>query len=721
MLSRSSTSSDGTKPAKRTTRNTLRQSLNLASVGKALADVINKDGKELERRKPVPNAKDAQSRRASTISFSSVTTLEPVAESQSNEASPDVKTITQTKRSSSSMRRTGRASIDETGRKVANLTPSPRAAPSLSRTSSTSSVLRPRTAGTGSALPKYRPKSVIVEGVSKPVSPIRSGTRRKHSSSEEDRPNARAPILTMHSPADKSNRPISPIPRRASKSGISPTFTKGSPSSHSFTRPKAVSSVTSTPSRPRKASKPSESPLMKKSALPRPASQMDSSPASSATPHTPTSAKRAVSKGGRDTPSPLRSSSALNSSPSLRRGVSKCLKSTKGSPAQRMQHSAFSENVPCIYTEDVSSDSLEAGDVELMLAPIASPSAPTPAIPRLRTFNYDHHPPQTPSRSSLRPPQPTIILPPHGPANQNSRSSSKKSSPERKPALERSSVAAWEKLADLSAEINASELGGLITDVDAPFLPATPGILPPSPSVMRLESESLTGLETPLTMPSPGRYASISQMLLPTITPSPAVRTENSLYLDTNGGIDVPAMDSATVTLLKLQLASMENLAKERLAQITRIEEEMHILKETRKREEQSLSTQLAELELRLHEALAAPNRSDSEGNHDACRAMLDDRVRREAFLCEKAVADAISRVSESERSARDQLFLRIRKNQSVSLVARDVTQCWQNVCVQANDQLQAIITNRDTLAVLRANLDFCESQLQSTFIPSVA
>ena len=72
---------------------------------------------------------------------------------------------------------------------------------------------------------------------------------------------------------------------------------------------------------------------------------------------------------------------------------------------------------------------------------------------------------------------------------------------------------------------------------------------------------------------------------------------------------EISEMDSATVTLLKLQLASVENIAKERLSQIQKMEEQMHILKERRKKDERELLTHVNDLEERLREALVQRDR----------------------------------------------------------------------------------------------------------------
>ncbi|KAH8120649.1 hypothetical protein DFH11DRAFT_81205 [Phellopilus nigrolimitatus] len=744
---------DTTKSTKRTTRSSIRHSLNLASVGKALADVMNKEGKDTDRRRSTSGlgSKDAAARRSSTVGIvKGGSILEPVQEGQSkNIAAPDLKTVTQSRRPNSSLQRAGRKSVDETGSKVT--------APQQDSINRSNTMLRPRKVAPGSALPKYRPKSAIVESHSKkPSSPIHAGTRRKHSSSEEDRESRDSSSLGMtcahvvHSPMERVSRPISPIPRRAAKTGNSPSAMSNDgekPSPPRKVKDARDSPAASAPSRPKKTQKPSVSPVVKKSGLPRP-SPGDSPRTTSSSPRTPTFAKNAASRyfdartSGRESPSPSRGPSAAHGSPcpSSRKGSMKSMKGSESESNDNTPTGILMGKSPHRDAGDTSFDSMEVDDVELMLAGIASPTAPTPAIPRIRASYYTQRP-ETPSRSSLHPMRSTLGLS-LGPSTPQSDAPSipslppsRKSSPNRRPAVERSSIATWEMLADLSVEINASELGGgLITELD---LPSTPGMLSPSPSMGRLDSDH-EGLEspTPLTLPSPSGYTSISQVLLPAVTPSPAPAMHslhsNSFYSGSrNGRVELPAMDSATMTMLKLQLASAENLAKERLMQMTNLEEQVHVLKDSRKRDERELATHVYELEDRLRETLAAQERerervanvsgnvvnndsihAEAADSHAECRNALEERMRQAEVARQQAVSVAMSELAERERAERARLLLQVEKRQELGFAVRDAHQSWQSVREVADSELEAIRSNRETLAVLRAGLDFFEAQV---------
>ena len=102
-----------------------------------------------------------------------------------------------------------------------------------------------------------------------------------------------------------------------------------------------------------------------------------------------------------------------------------------------------------------------------------------------------------------------------------------------------------------------------------------------------------------LGLPSPGDFVSISQVLLPTVTPSPAVHNIN--FFETQPGLPI-IEGGATVTMLKLQLASAESLARERLEQMQRLEAQVEAMKERRAREEKELAEQVSFLEEKLRD-----------------------------------------------------------------------------------------------------------------------
>ncbi|KAL5534635.1 hypothetical protein ACEPAG_1098 [Sanghuangporus baumii] len=743
---------EAAKTTKRLGRSSIRHSLNLASVGKALADVMNKEkekekdkekeGKDSERKKDsthkksasISNAKDAAARRTSTLtSTKGVKTLDTLPEGQvKGSTSPDEKTVT-TRKTSSSLQRAGRSSVDETGVKVTSTT----AAQSTTVNKNSTYTLRPRKPPVASSnLPKYRPKSVIVEGSPKEtLSAVRVGTRRKHSTSEEEKDNSSLETRSISDvpvEMEKGDRPISPLPRRATKpAGLrSASIDSGKRSPPREPRSSMERTpITSTSPRAKKSQKPTPSPVLKKSSLPRPSPRGGDT--SSGSPQTPSSAKKLVSRylpglsGGRESPSPLRSSKSSNNS--KRRDT--ITKASVKAPSESNQNTPTGPVLQnSAAKQDSGNESID--DIEMMLAAAASPSAPTPAIPRIG-FDY-----QGPQLASTPPRQPTSILDLSLGVNtpQSERLSlptSRRSTPNRRPTADRNSTVAWQALADLSLEINTDQLqGGLIKELDLPTTPL--GLVSPSPSMMRMESDD--GHErspTPLTLPSPSKYGSISQMLLPTVTPFPPPLSNHARDLRKSPSFASDASaESATVTLLKLQLASMENLAKERLTQISMLEEQMHALKESRKRDERDLLTHVNELEQRLHETLSTQARtrsrsasissarsesvstSNNQEAHTTCHQTLQERMREVEDERDQVVSEALSSQAERERAERARLLKHVEQRQRLAFAMRDAHQKWTGVREIADGEMDAIHANRETLAVLRSALDVFEAQL---------
>lgn len=771
-----------TKTTKRVTRSTIRNTLNLASVGKALADVMNKDSKEKDkdaarltrrttverRRDPGPerrlsssslSSKESVSRRASgTGPIKGANTLEPVLEATQSKKliSSDQKTVTQIRKSS--LQRAGRASVDEAGIRI---TPTSTIPPQSNTLTSRTATLRPRKGPTaGSALPKYRPRSVIVEGSPhETLSAIRLAARRKHSSSDDEKDSNDLEtdsnsVVALHSLMDKRDKTASPKPRRlrkaleSSSSGLdSSTSSPPRKSKESFVasltsspprkskESSFVASLTSTPPK-KKAQKSTSPPAVSKSSLPRPSTR-DSPRTSSDSPRTPSSLKNIASRylnsrsTGRESPSPLKSSPTSNGSPVTRRsGLKKSTTSSNGSDSNQNTPTAPSTRTRTINIGDESVD-----DIEMMLACVSSPSDPTPSIPRINKSRFLTPPqaPETPSRylTTSQRSMSGLSYSSLAPSSDMTSSPSRRMSPDRRPPALRSSIAAWQALADLSLEINADELkGGLIKELD---LPATPVMMSPSPSMIILDSEN-EGREspTPLTLPSPGGYTSISQVLLPSVTPAPGMQLRSSSFYSERRDPEISEMDSATVTLLKLQLASVENIAKERLSQIQKMEEQMHILKERRKKDERELLTHVNDLEERLREALVQRDREkdrdraasrmahanneyfsvDSPDVHAECRELLDEHIRAAEEERDDAVSKAVSEIAERERAERKKLHDGYERCHILSQVASDTQHLWNNVREVADAELETVRSNRETLAVLLAGLDFFEAQI---------
>jgi len=240
--------------------------------------------------------------------------------------------------------------------------------------------------------------------------------------------------------------------------------------------------------------------------------------------------------------------------------------------------------------------------------------------------------------------------------------------------------------------------------VDLPF--QSTSLSPDTPPVQLdvvLESPSLSA------MPSPGGYASISHVFLPDVTPSPAVHSENR-YENTP---EIPAVDAAIVTLLRLQLASAENTAKERLYQLQSLEEQLHMSKESRLREADDLSKHVYFLEEQLRSVMEAREKADEE--RAAYTASLEDQLTHAEVSCDQAIEAAVAQAEEQAYASRQAMLLAEKHKCEASSVAHAVTRDWNTVHNLAEEELDSIKSDRQTLSVLLAGLNQCQGQLFCT------
>ncbi|KDQ54881.1 hypothetical protein JAAARDRAFT_90248, partial [Jaapia argillacea MUCL 33604] len=331
-----------------------------------------------------------------------------------------------------------------------------------------------------------------------------------------------------------------------------------------------------------------------------------------------------------------------------------------------------------------STDSLDADDVEFLLSAVISPTAPTPAMPRLRVPGLRQGqggPPETPCRSNLPSRSQLSYLSPAPPSSDNS------------PLLlrpsknDRGSILSWEQLAyESSKTLDDGEIETMIADISAPFL----GAASPTPSSIQLDVPESPTLSA---MPSPGGFGSISQILLPDVTPSPAVHTTQSQLFDSVSS-DVPSVDAALVTLLRLQLASAEKLAKERMSRIESLEGQVRGGKESRLREEEEMSRHVTELEEKLQGTLQAKEKVIEE--KESYIVSLEDQLRHDQAYRDQAVA-----------------ALSVEKQRwEVATVAERTALEWASVRDVAEGELEFLRATRETLTVLLAGLDNDQRQL---------
>jgi hypothetical protein len=279
---------------------------------------------------------------------------------------------------------------------------------------------------------------------------------------------------------------------------------------------------------------------------------------------------------------------------------------------------------------------------------------------------------ETKGRSSLRPPKP------NGGAKQA-----------------RGSILSWEQIAsEASKTLGEDEIENMLSDMPAPF---HPGAVSPTPSIIQLDIPESPCLST---LSSPGGYGSISQVLLPEVTPSPAVHHMQRYDMAS----EVPSVDAATVTLLRLQLAAAESLAKERLSQLQNMEEEVHNLKTVRGREAQELIKQVVHMEEQLQGSLRIREKTEEE--RLAHISELQGQLREAREARDQAVQEAIYRRRREEKAAREAALKSQRAICEVECLGRVAVSEWESVHMLAELELDLVRGDRQVLSVLLAELD---------------
>jgi len=340
-------------------------------------------------------------------------------------------------------------------------------------------------------------------------------------------------------------------------------------------------------------------------------------------------------------------------------------------------------------SEEDSDDDEE--NVGLLLAPVAALGAPTPAMPRIQT-SRKRIAPQTPTRPQGLPSRQNMsYLSPMPPDREGSSSLR----PTQRPTNERAargSILSWEQLAtEASRSLGEDEFGRMLADIPAPF--RSGAVSPSLSSQMDIpESPALSAID------SPGGFGSISQVLLPDVTPSPAVHhiQQARFSLSPEG----PQVDSSLVTLLRLQLASVESTAKDRLFQIQAMEEEIHNLKQAHVHQLEESRNQSQYIE-------SQQRRANDE--RAAYTASLEEQVRQANWAREQAVQDAqesIARMQESVNLSHTRVLEKERTRAAAASSASLASSKWGTVRSACEVELDLVRADRAMLTFLLTQVD---------------
>jgi hypothetical protein len=175
---------------------------------------------------------------------------------------------------------------------------------------------------------------------------------------------------------------------------------------------------------------------------------------------------------------------------------------------------------------------------------------------------------------------------------------------------------------------------------------------------------------------------------------------------------ELPApMDSGTVTLLRLQVASAENTAKERLVRLQELEEQLHAAKRSRVQETEELAKQVSFLEQQLRISVEARERLDEE--RSAFTTSLQDQLCHAEASSEQASNAAFARGKEEAGASWADLLNQKQQKWEVCSLAREIKVEWGSVKEQVEVEQEFLQASRETLKVFLALLDQSQKQMQ--------
>ncbi|TRM65676.1 hypothetical protein BD626DRAFT_485521 [Schizophyllum amplum] len=600
--------------------------------------------------------------------------------------------------------------------------------------------LRPRPAA--SALPKYRPRSGLFDPARAPkVSPLDPKTSprkpkvpREPSTDDDEKLQETS---TSSSGKEKPRAALEVNLTGAIHVSGSPKA-KGKAPAPTPTRPAKLHKPASPPAKPSRQG--SGSPAPKPSAPKANASPAPKRPGSAAstasartpvTPVTPVAAAKAVATQRTESPLARKAKAAPSPAPTPPpKAVQDAGNMSDISETSEEEDDDYDDRGMngrnAHRGSDADSDDDE-DDVAALLAPVASPSAPTPSMPRIytsrtrKTSKVSSHAqasPQTPSRTRrvssvgkrrsflapstpsrkgssprLRTPKSNNSLRTRKTSNASSLRIPNGETPSK--SAPRGSILTWEELADASHALDEDDMAAMLADMPAPFRAslASPQLSPVTLDVpLPPESPTSSTTSTPFPPGSPalssmgltpatpgGGYGSISQVLLPEVTPSPAPFNVSARFDDAARSFNQeksarsPGDSSALATLLRLQLASAENTARERLQRLQVLEEELHAAKQelgevhavrrkeadagvrekqARKREAAELGAQLAALEGELTRSMESRERGEEERHKYVMALEVRARKAEEAEARARRAEDEARRAQEDARRA---------------------------------------------------------------------
>ena len=249
----------------------------------------------------------------------------------------------------------------------------------------------------------------------------------------------------------------------------------------------------------------------------------------------------------------------------------------------------------------------------------------------------------------------------------------------------------WEQLAAANNSADDDvDIANMLSEIPVPFL----GALSPAPSTI---------MELP---DSPG-YNSISRVLLPDVTPSPA-----PLRLEMERSVSSGVFDASTNTMLRLQLAQQEHMSKERLDRIQSLEKQLHHEREAHEKSARELAQQVTEVDTGLRAHIEATERKIAE--RDAQIVTLQGQLKQLKDSKNHALDRAVDQARVQAVTAYSQNLQTVQMKWEAAAAGQQAAGSWSTVASLFGGHLELIKANRETLATLLLGLDHSLDSLRA-------
>jgi len=271
----------------------------------------------------------------------------------------------------------------------------------------------------------------------------------------------------------------------------------------------------------------------------------------------------------------------------------------------------------------------------------------------------------------------------------------------KKPGNDRGSLLSWEQLAAANNYTDDDvDISHMLSEIPVPFM----GVASPAPSTV-MELPDSPGLST-ISL-SPAGYNSISRVLLPDVTPSPA-----PLRLEMERSVSSGVSEAATNTMLRLQLAQQEHMSKERLDRIQSLEKQLDYEREAHERSARELARQVTEVDAGLRAHIEATERKTAE--RDAQIITLQGQLRQLKDSKKRELDQAVERTRVQAATTYSDNLQMVHTKWEAAAAGQQAAGSWSTVASLFGGHLELIKSNREVLSTLLSGLDHSLDSLRA-------